>query len=94
MYLCVYYVTLYYQAKGKRWKIRHAEEMRNEYGTTVTPFIYRFSVRTRNAAYALLIPSVKPIFSAGPEPVIDIRCLVPPIDIAYARLLEREIMVL
>lgn len=69
-----------------------AKETRNEYGTTVTPFIYRFSVGTQNAAYALLISSVEPIFSAVPEPVIDIRRLILPIDIIYARLLKREIM--
>jgi len=74
-------------------------------------FIYRFNVRARNAACARdlsLIPihtracarahtytQGKPIFSAGPEPIIDIRCLVPrPIDIAYARLSERENTVL
>lgn len=61
-------------------------------GYVVYPPVLRTNAEYR--IYALLIPSVKPIFSAGPEPVIDIRCLIMPIDIAHARLLEREIMVL
>lgn len=54
----------------------------------------RLSLPVRRTSSALLIPTVKAIFSVRAEPVIDIRCLVPPIDIAYARLLERETTVL